>query len=166
MASAVGNNGFKPLTSIQANILDLVTDTVRLVQKYMEETPPEHWAIPLEAGLEAICLSEHYIQWVCAVMKSDVYPILSDLKDHEKIKPFLCPITLDLISYPVQDKQGTFFENSAIQERFDQCDGCHIIVRTPYRKGVLTKDELKYAPEYYHRVIAVFRNVLVDAIQG
>ncbi|MGD2169487.1 MAG: hypothetical protein PVI40_04525 [Chlamydiota bacterium] len=159
-AAAVGNNRHIPFAQHPNNILDQVIAIAKSVQQLVRKASPEFWSLPL--NVES---TEQYYQWKGGMMQRDVYPIISeDIEEHEKLKPFLCPITIGVITHPVRDENGILFEKEIIESHLDDCQkkGIQDEVTHPLRIGVLTKESLKYDPLYHGSLIKALKEALAS----
>ncbi|MGD2169827.1 MAG: hypothetical protein PVI40_06265 [Chlamydiota bacterium] len=161
-AAAVGNNRHIPFAQHPNNISEVMA-IAQSIQQMVRKAPPEFWSLSLNEEL-----TEHYIQWKGKMLERSVYPVFSALEDHEKIKTFLCPLTLGFITYPVRDAKGIFFEKKDIERYLDNCKEEHIEdFRThPFRMGILTKSNLRPAPEYYSALMDKLKEVLAEELIG
>ncbi|MGD2169403.1 MAG: hypothetical protein PVI40_04090 [Chlamydiota bacterium] len=111
-------------------------------------------------------LSPRYAQWKAAAMKDNVYPIFQkSLEDDERIREFMCPLSLDLIHCPVRaENDQTVFEKQQIEIYLDQCKerGINDNRTHPLLARRIRKKDLKFYPDYHKVLLDRINEILKD----
>ncbi|MGD2169006.1 MAG: hypothetical protein PVI40_02055 [Chlamydiota bacterium] len=112
-----------------------------------------------------IQLSTAYVDWKTNEIEEDVYQQYQEhLKENERLRDFLCPITHDLISFPVKTPDGRVWEKQNIQLHLELCRNAGITdERThPFRIQPITIDDLTFDNEYHRIVVNVLNEIIAE----
>lgn len=116
-----------------------------------------------------ILVCDQYTHWRSAAIATQVFPIFKlFLNASKEFKDLLCPLTKDVISFPMKAPDGFTYEKDAICDYLEKKVGkekSHSKCRSPMNKTLICKDDLVFDLEYCKNLIQKSKEVYGEILK-